>query len=289
MEIMIERKHKNGHGEGSFRERAGKIQARVLVDGRRLTRTFANRTEARKWIRQTLCDRDRGMLPPDDGKISVASFLAKWLGAVKPSIKPKTYQQYEGIIRLHLIPPLGHLRLSTLRADQLQALYANKLAAGLSPRTVRLIHGIARHALADAVRWGLVPRNVADATTPPKPQPSEMHVWSPEQARAFLVGVSNDRLEALYRLALSCGLRIGELLGLRWEDVDLEDGRLQVRRTIQRLGKGTGLITGEPKTAKGRRQIIMPAPAVEALRRWKVRQLEEQLLGRVCKPTTRSR
>jgi integrase len=273
------RRHR-GHGEGSILEREnGKFQAQILVSGRRLSRTCATKKDAQKWIRETLEKADQGMLAIDGRKVAAEAFLDQWLAATKPSIKPKTYQQYEGIIRRHLKPKLGKLKLAGLKPHQLQGLYAEKLEAGLSARTVRLVYVVMRHALDDAVRWNLVPRNVAVATTPPRPSRKEMAVWTPEQARAFLKGVAGERQEAVYHVAVSCGLRVGELLGLRWDDVNLDTGRLQVRRTIQRLGKGIGLVVGEPKSEKGRRQVAIPAPAVESLRRWRVRQLEERLFA----------
>lgn len=276
----IDKKPKADHGAGTINERNGRFQAQVLVKGRRVSKTFPTRTEAKKWIRQTLANADQGLLPANDGKVTLEQFLSKWLEMTTPSIRPKTIEQYEGMIRLHINPTLGKVRLAALRADHLQSLYGERLTSGLSARTVQIIHMVLHHALKDAVRWGRLPRNVADATTPPKPKRREMAVWTQEQARLFLDGVRGDRYDALYVLALSCGLRAGELLGLKWEDVDLDRGRIQVQRTIQRVGKGNGLTEGEPKTARGRRQIVLPESAREALRRWKVRQLEDQMLHR---------
>lgn len=277
METTIERKPKNGHGEGSLRERNGKIQARVLVDGRRLTRTFANKTEARKWIRQTLSDADQGILPADGEKVKVDEFLGQWLAIKKASVKPKTYELYEYVTRLHITPTLGRLKLRDLRADHLHSLYAAKLESGLAPRTVQIAHRMLHGALKAAVQWGLLGRNVADAVIAPKPRRPEMKVWTPAEAAAFLKATADDRMGPAYVLMLYCGLRLGELLALKWDDVDLSSGRLQVRRTLQRLKRGQGLVTGEPKSAHGRRQIVLPGPAGDALRQRKVRQMEERL------------
>src|SRR5205823_1323619 len=147
----------------------------------------------------------------DAGKVTLGAFLDQWLKAVEPSVEPKTFEQYSYLVRLHLAPkdaPLAKLRLVDLRADHLQVLYAQKLEAGLSARTVRLIHVVLHHALADAVRWGRVPRNVAAATTAPKARRPEVNVWPPEQVKEFLAAMEGERLEVLYRLALSCGLRM---------------------------------------------------------------------------------
>lgn len=216
------------------------------------------------------------MLPADAGRITVGEFLRSWLTTIEPAVKPKTFQQYGDVVRLHLAPMLGNLKLADLRPDHLQHLYAVKLKT-LSPRSVQLCHSIARRALNDALRWGLVNRNVCLAVTAPKPQRPELQVWTPEQARAFLEGIAGDRLEALYRLALACGPRVGEILGLRWEDVDLIKGRIQIRRTLQRIRR-KGVVVGEPKSGKGR-QIALPTAAANALRRWKKRQLQDKLLA----------
>jgi len=137
------------------------------------------------------------------------------------------------------------------------------------------LHAVLHRALEQAAQWGLTPRNVAKLVTPPRPARREMATLSPEQARASLEAAEGDRLEALYVLALSTGMRQGELLALRWRDVDLEGGTLQVRATLQRTRDGFQF--AEPKTARSRRQVALTKPAVEALRRHRSRQLEERL------------
>jgi integrase len=219
----------------------------------------------------------------------VKTFLVDWLKTKKASIKPKTYDLYESTIRLYLEAELGPIKLIDLRADHLQKLYAGMLERGvkspkagekpkgLSPRTVQIAHRLIHAALADAVRWNLVPRNVAEAATAPRPRRPEMKVWTPIGAARFLNATADERLGPAYAILLSCGLRLGELLALRWEDIDLDRRRIQIRRTIQRLKRGQGLVVGEPKSAQGRRQLVLSNLAVEALRRWRVRQKEERL------------
>jgi len=124
------------------------------------------------------------------------------------------------------------VKVKALSPAHLQGFYHSKLEAGLSPRTVQYPHAVLHRALKQALRWGLVPRNAAEAVDPPKPQKDEIKPLSRGEARRLLDSAHADRLEALYVLAIHCGLRQGELLGLRWEDVDLEAGMLQVRRTL---------------------------------------------------------
>lgn len=156
---------------------------------------------------------------------------------------------------------------------------------GLSPRTVRHIHGIIHKALRDAGRLGYVPRNVADfADLPTRPAPTtddedqapmELQVWSPEQLRAFLAGVADDRMAAAWRLAATTGMRRGELVGLRWTDVDLEAGSLAVR--VARVRAGNAVVTSKPKTRAGTRVVDLDAGTVAALRAWRKVQMEERL------------
>ena len=140
------------------------------------------------------------------------------------------------------------------------------LDAGLSPRTVQYLHVVLHRALKQALRWGLVPRNVSEAVDPPKVHRKEITPLSPAQARAFLSAASEagDRLQALYVLAVHAGLRQGELLGLRWEDFDPDAGTLQVRRTLAGADGGRPVFTA-PKTAKSRRSVRLTAGAVDAL------------------------
>src|SRR3712207_4541430 len=135
------------------------------------------------------------------------------------------------MIRNHIKPALGHRKLKNLAPDHVQYFYQSKLDAGLAPGTVRLMHGILHKALEQAVKWGVVSRNVCRAVTPPKPNPEEIRPLDAEQSKRMLEASRGNRLEALYILAITAGLRIGELLALKWEDVDLETGALRVRRT----------------------------------------------------------
>jgi integrase len=153
-------------------------------------------------------------------------------------------------------------------------LYRDRLDAGLSPSTVQRVHAVLHRALKQALRWGLVPRNVSEAADPPKPQRKEIRPLTPEQVRTLLRTAQGDRLGALYALAITTGLRQGELFGLRWEDLDLEAGRLSVRQTLTTPKGGRRL--GPPKRSKSRRSVKLTAGAVKALRAHRECQLEER-------------
>src|SRR5918993_5496172 len=143
---------------------------------------------------------------------------------------------------------------------QIQAFYRERLDAGLSARRVQYAHVTMHKALKDAVRWRLVPYNVADAVTPPRPTKPEITPLSAEQVKMLLAAARGDRLEALYVLAVTTGMRIGEMFGLKWSDVDLDAGTVQVRRTV--AADGT---VNPPKTSSGRRTIRLSKLAVRAL------------------------
>ncbi len=167
------------------------------------------------------------------------------------------------------------MKLTALSPAHLQGFYRSKLEAGLSPRTVQYLHVVLHRALKQALRWGLVARNAAEAVDPPKPQKKEIKPLARDEARRLLEVARADRLNALYVLAVHCGLRQGELLGLRWDDVDLEAGTLQVRRSLTVTKDGPAFTS--PKTAKGRRSVRLTTRGVEALRehlQWQLAEIE---------------
>jgi len=206
----------------------------------------------------------------DAGNQTVGEYLKRWLNdSVKGSVKPVTFDSYAMLVEKHIIPAIGRVKLDKVSPAHLQGFYREKLDAGLSPCTVQYLHVVLHRALKQALRWNLVPRNVAEAVDPPKVHRDEMCPLATAEARKLLEAAREDRLEALYVLAVHCGLRQGELLGLKWEDVDLEAGTLQVRRTLS-----GGTFTA-PKTARSRRSVKLTAGAIEALKRHSARQADE--------------
>jgi integrase len=220
-----------------------------------------------------MADRDGGLIFEGENR-TLSAYLDGWLnGPAKSSVKPSTFESYERMIRNHIEPALGHRKLKALAPDHVQYFYQSKLDAGLAPGTVRLMHGILHKALEQAVKWGSVPRNVCKTTTPPKPNPEEIHPLDAEQVKRMLEAARANRLEALYVLAVTAGLRIGELLGFKWEDLDLDAGTLHVRRTRSQAKSGPIFTT--PKNGKGR-SIRLTRRAVEALKSHKAAQNAER-------------
>ena len=276
--IAKERATKHGNGEGGIKKRYdGRYEARYTdLYGRRQSICAKTREEVAKALTTALENRNNGLPVAVDGKQTVKTYLDGWLEAIKGNVRPKTWINYDVYVRLHIIPKLGKTRVVKLIPQQLQSLYSAKLSEGLSPTTVFHIHATLHRALEQAVRWGVVARNVADLVDPPRRLHKEMTAWTPDQAKAFLAAADGDRLEGLYILAITTGLRQGELLGLRWEDIDLDGSTLHVRATMQRT-KLTGLKLSEPKTSKSRRTVALTRYAVAALRHHKAAQAEERL------------
>lgn len=236
------------------------------------------RKEVAEKLKIVLRDQQRG-LPIATERQTVGQFLDRWLTDVaKPKLRPKTYHSYAALVRLHLKPALGHVQLAKLEPVQVQAMMNAKLESGLSPRTVQYLRAVLRRAIGQALKWGLVARNVVTLTDPPRVTRPEMQTLTPPQARVFLDAVRSDRLEALYAVALAMGLRQGEALGLRWQDVDLDAGVLRVRVALQRV-RGDEPRLAEPKTRQSRRSLPLPPAVAAQLRAHRTRQLEERLIA----------
>ena len=247
------------------------MAAVTLPTGKRHTLYGKTQQEVARKLTGALRNRDAGLpVPPE--RQTVAHFLTKWLETAEPTVRRTTFIRYREYIRLHAIPVIGRIRLPRLSPQHLQDLYSKKLSDGLSPTSVRHLHSVLHRALKHALRWNLVARNVCEAVTPPRRATSGHRTLTLDEVRVFLEAARQDRLEALYVLAVTTGMRRGELLGLHWQDVNLEQGRLQVRYTLQQGG-----FLGEPKTARASRQIDLPSLSVEALKRHRLHQLKERI------------
>jgi integrase len=271
---------KRGNGEGSIHRRKGGgwcAQYTVYTAKGRKRKTLYGRTRAEvaAKLSKALSERESG-IHFDAGNLTLEDYLDRWLiVSVQDTVRQRTWERYEQIARLHIKPALGKLRLKALTPTHVRSLYREKLDTGLATRTVQYIHTTLHKALKDAVADALVPRNVTEGIKAPRPKRKEVNALSADQVQMFLSMARGDRFEALYIVAVHCGLREGELLGLRWEDIDLDTGTLAVRRTLSET-KSSGHIFEPPKNEKGR-NVRLTNSAIEALKRHRAAQNEERL------------
>lgn len=270
---------------GHIRKR-GKNSWAVVVDlgqdavtgkRRQLWRSVkGNKREAEALLVKLLHQRDTGIDAPP-GKLTVGEYLKRWLVEyARPNTAPKTFKRYEQIVRVHLLPTLSAIPLAKLRPLHVQQVYTQVREKGLSARTALHCHRVLREALQHALRWQLIGRNPADSAEPPRPTRYEIAALSPDDAQRLLKTAEGTSYDSLVYLALMTGLRQGELLGLRWQDVGLEASVLHVRQTCQWLS-GEGFIFRQPKTYRGTRPVALSRATVERLREHRRRQLEQRL------------
>lgn len=269
---------KKANGEGSITQRKdGRWMGRLSLDnGKRKTFYGKTRKDVDEQLTRARADQHQG-LPIATERQTVAQFLDRWLhDTARHRLRPTTYRRYESLLRVHALPIVGKVSLAKLTPQQLSQLYGQRLAAGFSPRTVQFLHATLHSALKQAVLWGLLPRNPADAVRAPRPERYPMQPLDADQTRRLLEAAQSDPMEALYVLAVMVGMRQGELLGLQWADIDWDAGRLQVRHTLQ-WQKGDAWALADPKTGHSRRSIRLPATTLRALKAQRARQLEQRL------------
>jgi len=272
---------RRGHGEGTiYRRKDGRWVAELHIgygDGRRRRKSFygSSRSAVASALAAAIRDQQKGLRPLREVE-KVKDFLRTWLNdAARRTIRGTTFAGYERLIRLHIEPIIGDLRLARLTADDLDKLYSKLLDKGLAPKTVRLVHALLHRALSHAQRRGALAINAADGVDPPRVVRREFRALTAKEAVRLLEAARSDRYYALYVLAITCGLRQAELLGLRWRDIDLDGAVLAVRQQVYRLAGGW--VYSEPKTASGRRTVSLSAMNIDALREHRRWQLEERL------------
>jgi integrase len=261
-----------------------------MESGRRVQHTkagFATKREAQAFLATVLGAVQSGAyIAPI--KLTVEEYLLdRWLPTMEASLRPSTFDSYGRVLRMHVLPTLGHIALQNLTADHLDRLYRGLLAngradgksGGLSPKSVRYIHTTLHKALRDAERKRLINRNVASTADPPKLRPvgeREMKTWTASELRTFLDVMKDHHLGAAYHLAATTGMRRGEVLGVRWQDIDFTAKRLAVRQTV--ISVNYQVMIGQPKTAKGRRVIALDAGTVAVLRAHQQHQKDQMAL-----------
>jgi integrase len=268
-----------GHHEGSiFQRKDGRWVGLVdqgRVDGKRKRRAYygATRREVAEQLKVALRAQQQGLPLGGDGK-TLGSFLTEWLEGQQSKIRPTTWRRYFELAS-YATKHVGGIALEKLTPEDVEHLLETRLKAGAAPATVRQLRAVLRRALGQAEKRRYVQRNAAALASPPRVERRQMTALTEDQANALLEGAKGDRLQALYAVALDTGMREGEILALKWAEVDLERGTLQVKATLQATPDGYEF--APTKTAKSRRQVTLTRAAVSALRLHRVRQVAERL------------
>lgn len=269
---------RRGRGEGSvFPRKDGYWVAQLeLGDGKRKQFYTKTQKEAYEKLRKAQRELEQGTLVTGPQQ-TVEQYLTYWLEEVhKSSLKVSTYVKYRKVINSYIIPALGNMKLEKLTPQHVQSLYNRKLKDGLAPKSIHQIHGVLHKALDNALRWNLVSRNVCEVVSPPRLVKHEIHPLTMEQAHKLVESLHGNRLEVLLTLALTTGLRRGEILALRWADVDFEKQTLKVHRTVDYIGK-YGYVETEPKTAAGERTVVLSYFVINMLKQYRIEQLGARL------------
>lgn len=262
---------RRGHGEGSIGQlKDGRWLARASLDGRRKSFTGKTRAEVAKRLAIALKAHQDGLPTPSDRQ-TVEQFIEKWIAAITPTIREKTANNYANLLRNHAIPVIGKIQMTKLQPADLIRLYDKRRKAGAAPRSVLHLHRVLFRCLRFAERWGDVTRNVAALVDAPKIKRTQFRCLSAEEARTLLAVAEGDRLEAFIVLALSTGMRLGELLGLSWRSVDFDRGAVSVVASLQATARGE-LVLMEPKTTHSRRVIDVEPRVTACLRRHRAAQ-----------------
>jgi len=221
----------------------------------------SSKREAEKQMAKLMHELDNGNFVKPE-KTTVSQYLRRWLIEYgKPSLSPRSYERYKGIIEKNLIPAFGSLTLTGLRPEHIQRHYAHMVDKGLAAGTVRYDHIVIHGALRMAVKWQLVSRNVADAAEPPKAKHTEMQTWDSDEVAQFLEAAKATPYHVLFYAALYTGARRSELLGLSWRHIDFLYSQINIERGLQ-WTKDEGYVFTQPKSAKSRRTIALPSSLV---------------------------
>lgn len=274
---MAKKAKKRANGEGTIRKRGDNCwEARYSVDGERHSLFAKSQKEARKMLTEILSTIDNGDYI-EETEMTVAQWFQTWTRDFLGGVKPGTKDGYDGIAKNHIIPGLGNIKMKDLQMLTVQR-FVNRLSEnGLSPKTVKNVHGILHRSLALAVRIGYLKKNPADGTILPRIEQEEVHPLDKPELSKLLNSIQGHEHEVLINTAIFTGMRCGELLGLTWDCVDFDRGIIYVKKQLlsPRL-KGQGYRYGTPKNGKWR--SIMPAPfLMKMMKRHKTIQASRKL------------
>jgi len=270
---------RRGNNEGTiFQISSGKWRAQVSVQGKRLSFYGQTRKECQDWIKETSRKIDDG-LTYKGSKTTLKQFILEWLTMKSTTLEPETLKQYKHFALDYIIPELGNIILINLRADQIQTMYNLYIENGIGLRSIEYTHSVFRGCLNHAVKLNILSKNPTDGADPPKPKPEEIIVLNENQIQSFMITVQSLQPEhyALYKLALTTGMRKGEILGLKWEDFDWDRRTLTIKRQLKKESN-KGFYFSSPKSKAGIRTIKLGEGIITTLRnhyRLKIQQRPE--------------
>lgn len=267
---------KRGNGEGSiFQRKADKkwVGSITLENGKRKVFYGKTKKEVTEKLIKARSEQQKGALQ-SDAKMKLSEYVESWLENYKRGVRPNTHQRACEIMRLHVLPTLGNIQLDKLTPQHLDRLYTKKLEE-LSPTTVQTMHNILHKALSDAIKQEIIYINVSERVEAPRKNEYEARVFNEEEMQKFLTAIQNHPLYVLLLIDIATGMRRGEIVGLKWNDIDLKKGVVQVRRAIVRRPTtlGGGYAEAPLKTKKSRRSIMLPAYIVVVLEQYRMEQI----------------
>jgi integrase len=269
---------KRGNNEGCiYKRKDGRWCAQVSLNGKRITKYAKTQHECRDWVKQTLDKIEHG-LTFEGAQLSLERYMQSWLTGKELSRRSSTVRNYRRYTDLYILPALGKLRLQAIVPAHIRQLYLRLQVEGKGARTIQLVHVTLRCAFAQAVKEGLIGYNPLDAVERPKVETKQFRIFTEEQARKFMMAAKGHPYEALFYLALTTGMRKGEILGLKWSDVDWEKKMLRVERQLQPVSFNGGALA-PTKTKSGRRQIKLGKGLLAMLELHRQRQETQKLLA----------
>jgi len=277
---------RRGHAEGSiYRRRDRDLWAAAVTIGRGERKVIYAKTrgDVAAKVKVILASQQGGIALRSSERLTVGTYLTEWIPGMRANVRMSTWIRYRQLVEVHLVPRIGRIPLSKLAPADLTSMYAAMVAEGLAPRTAGHAHRVLGRALRDAELAGLCARNVTRLTRPPRVPHAEMQTLNREQARVLLAASEHDRFGALWHIGLASGARLGELLALTWDRVNLESGSIRITRTMTRVEDGFAM--GEPKTTASRRTVPIGKSATAVLRRHRAAQeLERRVAGSAWHP-----
>jgi len=269
---------RRGNHEGSIRElENGRFRAEVMVNGNRMSATRNTRGACQDWVREKLNQRDLGYQPLT-GKTKVKDYLGQWMARHARKLKDTTAKQYEEKLNRFVMPMIGEKPLDELTLPFIDAFYEQLLREGIGKYSLRFLHSILHKAFADAVKYGTLLQNPTTGATLPRLPEKEMMILEENEVSTFLIAARTSRLEVLFYLAIVTGMRQAELFGLKWSDVQWQNGKLLVQRQALPV-RGGGIVFQEPKTKSGRRAIKLGEDTLDMLRAHKERQQMDRAIA----------